>query len=291
MHFSPLYISFGQHQVMVETTIVDIHATLQRWFYAMLEPQPSSIVHRVTIWQEAENYIMQSGEIVHDAIAEQLYLLQAVKYEVVMGLVNVRPDLLWFHAGAVAMNERGAVVFAAPGGSGKSTLVAQLYQQGWHYLSDDLLPLDLATGNILPFPQTPRVRQNTGQLVPIDRLAEVPKFDVALNFDSICRSPLPIQAIVFPCFDRLSSAQIFSCSPGSAALELLRNCINFTSHKQAALRQVSEIVKHLPAFKLSFSDIDRAIECLDRVDLISSPALLDRGMIYRPPLRRRASFE
>lgn len=79
------------------------------------------------------NYIMQSGETVHEAIPEQLWLLQAVKYEVVMGLVRARPDLLWFHAGAVAF-DTGAVVFAAPGGGGKSTLVAWLCQQGWRYI-------------------------------------------------------------------------------------------------------------------------------------------------------------
>ena len=279
MSLPPLYITFGQYQVMVETAIVDVHTTLKQWFYAMLELQPSLIVRQITIRQEAGNYIMQSGEKVHDAMpslsetlprtagyayAEQMDLLQAVKYEVVMGLLLVHPELLWFHAGAVA-NETGAVVFAAPGGGGKSTLVTQLYQQGWRYLSDDVLPLELATGNIFPFPQTPRVRQNTGELVPSDRLWEVPKFDVTLDLNTICRSPLPIQAIVFPSFDRETQAQISPCSPGTAALELLRNCINFTDHKQAAVQRVCELVKHLPAFRLSFSNIDAAIKCLAQI--------------------------
>jgi hypothetical protein len=256
---------------MVETAIVDVHTTLKQWFYAMLEPQPSLIVRQITIRHEAGNYIMQSGGKVHEAMpsagyayAERMDLLQAVKYEVVMGLLLVHPEFLWFHAGAVA-NDTGAVVFAAPGGGGKSTLVTQLYQQGWRYLSDDVLPLELATGHIFPFPQTPRVRQNTGELVPSDRLWEVPKFDVSLDLNTICRSPLPIQAIVFPSFNRETQAQISPCSPGTAALELLRNCINFTDHKQAAVQRICEIVKHLPAFKLSFSNIDAAIECLDKI--------------------------
>jgi hypothetical protein len=90
MSLSPLYITFGQHQVVVETAILDVHATLMRWFYAMLEPQPSFIVRRVTIALEAGNYIMQSGETVHEPIGEQFWLLQAVKYEVVMALVRAR---------------------------------------------------------------------------------------------------------------------------------------------------------------------------------------------------------
>jgi len=266
MSLSPLYITFGQHQVVVETAILDVHTTLKQWFYAMLEPQPSLIVLQVRIWQSAGNYIMQSGETVHESTTEQIWLLQAVKYEVVMGLMGARPDLLWFHAGAVA-NDTEAVVFAAPGGGGKSTLVTQLCQQGWRYLSDDVLPMELSTLNILPFPQTPRVRQNKGELVPSDRLWSVPKFDVTLDRDLICRSPLPIRAMVFPSFDRQISAQLLPCSPGTAALELLRNCINFTDHKQAAVQQISEIVKHLPAFKLSFSNIDCAIKCLAQIGI------------------------
>ncbi len=264
MSLPPLYITFGQYQVVVETEIFDVHTILKQWFYAMLEPQPSLIARQITIRQEAGNYIIQSEGKVHEAIAERMDLLQAVKYEVVMGLLLVHPELLWFHAGAVA-NDRGAVVFAAPGGGGKSTLVTQLYQQGWRYLSDDVLPLELATGNIFPFPQTPRVRQNTGELVPSDRLWEVPKFDVTLDLNTICRSPLPIQAIVFPSFDRETQAQISPCSLGTAAIELLRNCINFTDHKQAAVQRICEIVKHLPAFKLSFSNIDAAIKCLAQI--------------------------
>ncbi|MBR8833360.1 MAG: hypothetical protein DSM106950_04775 [Stigonema ocellatum SAG 48.90 = DSM 106950] len=270
MNLSPLYITFGKHQVMVDTPIVDVHTTLKGWFHAMLEPQPSLVVRQVIITQSAGNYIIQSGEIVHESTTEKMWLLQAVKYEVVMGLVQARPDLLWFHAGAVA-NDTQAVVFAAPGGGGKSTLVTQLYQQGWRYLSDDVLPLELTTGSILPFPQTPRVRQNTGELVPSDRLSELPKIDVTLDLAVICRLPLPIGAMVFPKFDRHTKAEILPCSPGTAALELLRNCINFTDHKQAAVQQICEIVKHMPAFELSFSNIDCALKCLAEIGLGEFP--------------------
>jgi hypothetical protein len=261
MSLSPLYITFGQHQVVVETAILEVHVTIRQWFYAMLEPQASLIVGKVTIAQSAGNYIIQSGEKVHETITDKMCLLQAIKYEVMMKLIRARLDLLWFHAGAVA-NDTEAIVFAAPGGGGKSTLVAHLCQQGWRYLSDDVVPLELATRKILPFPQTPRVRQNTGELVPSDRLSEVPKYDVTLDLNLICRSPLPIRALVFPSFDKQTLAKISPCTPACAALELLHNCINFTDHKQVAVQQICEIVKHLPAFKLTFSNIESALKCI-----------------------------
>ncbi|MCC5639669.1 hypothetical protein LC593_28360 [Nostoc sp. CHAB 5844] len=143
---------------------------------------------------------------------------------------------------------------AGAGGSGKSTLVTHLYKQGWSYLSDDVIALDLTTGKILPFPQTPRVRQNSGKLVPSDRLAEVPKLEVILECDRIYREAMTIGAIVFVKYSPGTLAQISPCSPATAALELLRNCINFVDHKQAAMHRVSELVKQVQVFCLSFSD-------------------------------------
>ena len=174
MNLSPLYITFGQHQVVVETAIVDVHTTLKRWFYAMLELQPSLIVRQIKIWHSDGNYIRQSGDLVHESTAEQFCLLQSVKYEVVMALVSARPDLLWFHAGAVA-NDTEAVVFAAPrwrrakvpwsrNCASKDGVTCPMMCYRWSYPP--------ATFSL--FLKHQEVRQNTGELVPSDRLWSVP---------------------------------------------------------------------------------------------------------------------
>lgn len=262
MSLPALYVAFGHHQVEITTAISDIHATLSRWFSAMLISQSTCSVKQVQITAVAEGYRMQAGETVDETIREDLWLLQAVKYEVVTGLIAARPDLLWFHAGAVA-NANGAILIAGPGGSGKSTLVTHLYQQGWRYLSDDVLPLDLTTGRILPFPQTPRVRQNTGELVPNDRLAEVPKFEVRLERDCVCWEAMEVRAIVFVKYSPDTPAQFSPCLPGTAALELLRNCLNFLDHKQVAMQRVSKLVRQVLVFQVSSNDTEDAIYHLE----------------------------
>lgn len=261
MNLPPLYITFEQHQVEIITSIPNIHATLTRWFAAMLTSQPTHIVKQVQITAIAAGFRMQAGETVDEVIREELWLLQAVKYEIVMGLIHARSDLLWFHAGAIA-NDQGAILFAGAGGSGKSTLVTTLYQQGWNYLSDDVIPLDLTTGKIFPFPQTSRVRQNTGKLVPSDRLGEVPKVEVMLERDRVCREPMPVRAIVFVQYSPGIPAQVSSCSPGMAAIELLRNCLNFSDHKQAGMQRISEVVKQVFVFQASFDRAETVINCL-----------------------------
>lgn len=78
-------------------------------------------------------------------------------------------------------------------------------------------------------------RQNTGQLVPSDRLAEVPTVEVRLERDRVCRAAVSVRAIMFVRYSPDGSAQFSPCSPGTAALELIRNCINFSDHKQVAM--------------------------------------------------------
>jgi len=223
---------------------------------------PSHIIKRVQIDLLEDGYWMRAGDTVQELIREELWLLQAVKYEVVMGLIEARADLLWFHAGAVA-NSQGAILLAGVGGSGKSTLVSYFCQHGWQYLSDDVIALDLQTGTIRPFPQTPRVRQAIGELVSSDRLGEVPKQEVFLNPDQVCRDAVPVQVMVFVQHDPDIAAQVASCTPGTAAIELLRHCINFADHKQTAMQRISKLVAQAQSIQLTFSSIEAAISSLN----------------------------
>lgn len=255
MSLLPLYVTFGQCQVEIVTSIADVHATLTRWFAPMLTLEPQQVIKQVRVTEVENGYLIMAGETVCEVINEHLWLLQAIKYEVVMGLIEARQDLLWFHAGAV-VNDQGAIVFAGEGGSGKSTLVTHFYQQGWQYLSDDVIPLDLMTGKILPFPQTPRVRQQTEELVPRDRLTAIPKNEVMVEQARICHDSVPIRAIVFVQHCPNTAAAVKVCSPGIAALELLRHCINFHQHKQIALQQVTELVKQRLTLEIKSSNIE-----------------------------------
>jgi hypothetical protein len=69
------------------------------------------------------------------------------------------------HAGALAVSDRGALIFA-PTMGGKSTLTLAATLEGARFLSDDLAAVDLARGLILPFPRAARLRAPACDLVP-----------------------------------------------------------------------------------------------------------------------------
>jgi hypothetical protein len=261
MNQQTLYIAFGDRQVAVHSHVPEVLAGAKRNFRHMIELEPKKVIGQLEVcWKNGEYHIIPDSE----ASAQNRTLsdvLPRLKYEVVMRLIQARPDLLWFHAGAAAY--RGsAVVFCAPGGRGKSTLVTSLCKRGWTYLSDDVVPLDLNSGKVIPFPLTPAVRENIGQELPLDRLKELNKTEVNLKPETVCREAMPIGALIFPTYSLHSPTGLLLHSPGTAALELLQNCVNFANHRQVAVREVCERVLCLPTFGLSFSSGSLAAELI-----------------------------
>ena len=68
--------------------------------------------------------------------------------------------------------------------------------------------------------------------------------------------------MVFPVYRRGCHTELLPCSPATAALELLQNCLNFPSHREAAVRYICDLVRKVPAFRLSYSDGSLAAELI-----------------------------
>ena len=118
-------------------------------------------------------------------------------------------------------------------------------------MSDDISPLDPATGLLIPFALTPGFRPNPGVVLPAARVQSLKKTEVALEPERVCRQSDPIAGLIFPRYDPGVSAQLVPCSPAEAAMQMLPCCLNFVRRREAAVRYVCELVQKLPALRLS----------------------------------------
>jgi len=181
-------------------------------------------------------------------------------YQALEHLILARGDLIWFHGAAVGAGGR-AVVLPGRRGRGKSTLSRALWERGASFLTDDVLPIDPSTRQVLPFPQLPAVRTDPGKDLDDAALAHVPKEEVDVNV-RVERSALPIGALVLPAYQRGAVTRLLPCSPGEAALALLEGCWNLELHREAAAGCVASITPGLPACRLQFSEPESATGAL-----------------------------
>lgn len=252
MNQQTLYIGFGGCQVAACSNGLEVLAQLRHSFCHMLEPEPTRTVACLEVqWRDGRYRVAGIADawIEHDSLANTV---ECLRYEVVLRLIQVHPGLMWFHAGAAAY-QGSVVIMLGSWGRGKSTLVTRLCANGWTYLSDDIIPLDPNSGKVIPFPLTPMVREDLGKEVPSERLSELSKTVVNLQPETVCREAMPINALVFPVYSYHSPTTLLPCSPAPAALELLQNCLNFTCHREAAVRYVCDLVKRVPTFRLTYN--------------------------------------
>jgi hypothetical protein len=86
------------------------------------------------------------------AIADIGELLFHYERDLTIALQERRPELLFVHAAALEFRGK-AYLLAGESGNGKSTTAWGLLHHGFHYLSDELGPIDLNSMQVLAYPR------------------------------------------------------------------------------------------------------------------------------------------
>ncbi len=269
MNKTTIYISFANAQVAVTSSVESVLAPVQHMFSRLLTDIPVNVLDTLTIEGEPGAYEVGGASAFGGGDGSLRGTLQSVKFEVIHRFVEANAELLWLHAGAAATDSSGdleAIVLCGAWGRGKSTLVANLCQKGWLYLSDDIVPVDMASGKLVSFPLTPMMRVHDKEdseavLNPV-QISGLKKTVVALADDAFSDQPVSVSAIVFPQYDPHVQMALQSSPPAGATLELMQNCLNLKYHKDAALSYLAGLVEQLPVYRLPYNDGAQAADLL-----------------------------
>lgn len=93
-------------------------------------------------------------------------------------IFDLSTDYAVLHAAAVADGQKGASLIAGPSGHGKTSMTLELVNRGFRFLSDDYAPMDLATGNVSPYPRTVGIIADGDARIPSQFLEAAAKPDV-----------------------------------------------------------------------------------------------------------------
>ena len=258
-HPSILEVSvvFRGRAVVVRSAAPEVLRGVAQRFGGLPASGADAQVGAIEVGRDADGYhlLMEDEASVRGGTLDDV--VRCAEYHVVGSLIKATPELLWLHAGAVARDGR-AVLFVGPSGCGKSTLATALCRRGYRYLADDTVPLDPASGQVIPFPLAPMVRQPAGQEVPPELLRTLIKTAPHLEMADTCREPSPIEAVAFPAYAPRAAAGLVRCSPATAALQLLQQCLNVTDQGGAAFQFLCAVAEGVPAFHLAYRDGETA---------------------------------
>ncbi len=175
-----------------------------------------------------------------------------------------------FHAGAVASQGRG-VLLPGASGSGKSTLTTALLGAGFDLLSDEVAVVGHASRALRPYPRCLSLRHDV-----LDRLGLAPEPDGDADPSAtrmvhpteigrrFATGPVPTALIVAPRFVADGPTELRRLSPGQAVLTLMESACSLRHWKVQGLDWVIALVTSVPAYALSFADLDEAVACVQR---------------------------
>jgi hypothetical protein len=208
-----------------------------------------------TVAEVGRFLIYQGQEIVIDPIpGVDESLLRTILLGPILCVLLRQRGLLVLHASAVRINNQ-AVAFMGGSGWGKSTLATAFHTKGYDVLTDDVMPIQVGTGQPLVFPAYPQFKlwpeaatslgEDINSLSPIFPNGPKLSYKVSQGFQ---QTPLPLQKIYV--LGKGERHEITPIQTQQAFVELVRHTRAITlitdpEFQASHLRLCTELVKNV----------------------------------------------
>ena len=196
-----------------------------------------------------------------------------------MGM-NLQMALGWrrhliLHASAVERDGK-VLVMTGLSGSGKSTLSALLGQNGWRFMGDEFVLLDLESGQAVPFPRMISLKNEAigamqaalpdGRFGPL--MAGTPKGDICHlvpPYDAIraMDQSAPPALLLFPSFGHPGAVR--EMAPGETFMRMTQASTNYVALAETGFHAMTRFVKSVPARAIDYQSGEEAMALVDRL--------------------------
>lgn len=176
--------------------------------------------------------------------------------------------LLVVHGAGLTLPDGTGLLLCAPGGSGKTTLATALNAAGIGLLSDDLVPVDM-DGNLLSIHTPICLKPGSWGVVSACR-ADVLDAVIVLRQGSPVRLLAPVSVssatavkprlMVFPRYEPGKPPVCRPASPEESLQRIIEAGSVIRDLTQAKLRLLTQWVSAIPAFVISYPDLEAATE-------------------------------
>ncbi len=181
-----------------------------------------------------------------------------------MALLTAPPELLLVHAGVVGTPAGDGVLLTGESGSGKTTTVAALVQEGYSYLSDEAAVIDPDTALVRPWPRPLDFKPGA---IEIDRFRALLEASAGLTChvpaDRVRKGaigpPAPVRVVIDYRYEPATRTVVDSLSPAQGVAVLGSAAPALRHQRDAGLQLLAAIVSGASAYRLRTGSLDDAV--------------------------------
>ena len=182
---------------------------------------------------------------------------------------------LLLHAATVERDGR-ALILTGESGAGKSTLAALLGERGWRLMGDEFALLDVASGDLHPFPRA--ISLKNGAIRVMEAVAGVDRFGPVLagtpkgtirhlkpRAEAVARMREPARPalILFPRFGHERALR--PVGPAEVFIRLTQASTNYIALGSRGFESLSALVGACPALAIDYPDTETAIALVEEL--------------------------
>ncbi len=176
---------------------------------------------------------------------------------------------LLLHAATVEKDGR-ALIMTGESGAGKSTLAALLGERGWRLMGDEFALLDMASGDLLPFPRAVSLKNGAIRVMEAEvdadrfgpRLAGTPKGDIrhmrpnAAALERMGEGARPA-LILFPRFGQAEAVRAVGAA--EIFMRLTQASTNYVNLGRRGFDALTGLIATNPALAIDYPDTGTAL--------------------------------
>lgn len=275
------YVCLGGHAVQVSADHADANEMLS-FMFDDIPQQEFDQPEACFSLQAIEHSDTLRWAVLKDRVSmfEHASLTDAANFlmgEVVYHLIENNQKFMAIHA-ALLSDKQGGILIPGESGNGKSSLSIWMTLNGYHYHTDELVLIETGSLQTRVFTRPFNIKAHGIEAIKTildldalqppascgDFITMIPHR--ALNPDFIQASP-PISRILFPKYNRDSENTLTRLSAAAAGIELMKTNVIARNLPGHGFKQLLDIVKRVPAYKLDYHHFDALPELLQDLQL------------------------
>ena len=251
--------------------------------YSLLRAQrdgPAVLRYAIDRDKSSQQFLISRDRQGSATISDDAELLYLLEKDITVEVQKLRADLYFVHGAALELADTGkALALIAPSGFGKSTTAWGMLHHGFTYLSDELVPLDLPTMLVYPYPHALCLKKYppAGYPVPMGALHTSRTIHIPpeLMPSAACSQPVTLAAIFFVEYTpEIREPAVEPVSIAEAAARIFANALNPLAHCGDGLDGAVQVAKSVPSFKFfvpSLNPTCRFIKNIFQQALLKTP--------------------